>query len=312
MASIRSMYPEINGYQLLEDWKTSGGCKWAYAAKDGRQWFIKQFMAPKYKRKEDGVSKTQIESSIRRCEAFRDTQTALYDKIKEANTGNIVAVSDFFSFETMFYAVSERVDISSVDISDVYLMPHEKKMILLKVLTHSISSLHKHGVVHADLKPDNILIKKTKMGYTLKLIDFDASFLESMPKRGEDICFDANFVAPETLIACNDETFSLDCKIDIFAMGLLFHLYYTGKMPEFPKGYRSICDALFEEAEVTLDSSIPDWLQSLICGMLALDRALRPDSEQVFQALLKETYGETKSQTSPAKGFHLPPKLPAE
>lgn len=310
-----STLPNINGYQLLENWSTSGSCRWSFAQKNGQQWFIKQFMAPKYKRIEDGISAKKVEQSRKRCEAFREAQTALYNQIKEANTGNIVAVDSFFSFESMFYAVTERVDISSASVSDVSLMEHDRKMILLKVLTHSINSLHKRGVVHADLKPDNVLIKKTKIGYTLKLIDFDASFLESQPKRGEQICFDVSFVAPETITAYNDESISLTSKIDIFALGLLFHLYYSGNMPEIPEDYSNTCGAVSDGVLPKIDPSIPDWLRRLITDMLSLNPDDRPNSEQVFQALIKQSYlGGNNTVTIPVpptvkKGFHLPPKL---
>lgn len=309
-----STLPNINGYQLLENWSTSGSCRWSYAQKNGQQWFIKQFMAPKYKRVEDGISPQKVEKSRQRCEAFRETQTELYHQIKEASTGNIVAVDRFFSFESMFYAVSERVDISSSSVSDVSQMEHEKKMILLKVLTHSINSLHKHGVVHADLKPDNILIKKTKTGYTLKLIDFDASFLESQPKRGEQICFDVSFVAPETIVAYNDESVTLTSKIDIFALGLLFHLFYTGNMPGIPEGYSNACGAVSDGEALILDSKIPGWLRRLITDMLDRDADKRPNSEQIFQALLKQEYpsGYISAPLKEKKGFHLPPKLPTK
>lgn len=300
--------PNINGYQLLEHWSTSGSCRWSYAKKNGRQWFIKQFMAPKYKHAEDGISPKKVEQSRQRCEAFREAQTEIYRQIQSANTGNIVGVDSFFSFGSMFYAVSERIDISSLSVADVSQMTHEQKMILLKVLSHSINSLHKHGVVHADLKPDNILIKKTKTGYTLKLIDFDASFLESHPKRGEQICFDVIFVAPETMIASSDKSVSLNRKIDIFALGLLFHLYYSGSMPEFPEDYNSVCEAVSCGVLPKIAESIPDWLQRLISDMLDFEPAARPDSERVFQTLLTQTYLSLSS--SRKKGFHLPPKLP--
>lgn len=308
---MEDLLPRINGYQLLENWSTSGSCRWSYAEKDGRQWFIKQFMAPKYKRIEDGISPQKVEASRVRCEAFRERQMTLYNKIKDANTGNIIIVDSFFRYESMFYAVTERVDISSASISDISQMEHEQKMVLLKVLSHSVNCLHKNGVVHADLKPDNVLIKKTKAGYTLKLIDFDASFLESQPRRGEQICFDVSFVAPETIAAYNDEAISLTNKIDIFALALLFHLYYTGCMPEIPEGYANVCEAIRDGKTIIIDTGTPKWLQRLISTMLSCDPDDRPTSEQVFQALLKQEFpfSPVPEPGKVKKGFHLPPKL---
>lgn len=306
MSETRNSLPNINGYQLLENWNTSGSCRWSYAVKDGRQWFIKQFMAPKYKRAEDGFSPKKVESSRIRCEAFQKSQTALYSRIRNANTGNIVAVDSFFSYESMFYAVTPRIDVSSVSTGDIARMGYGQKLILLKVLTHSINSLHKNGVVHADLKPDNVLVKKTQTGYTLKLIDFDASFLEMQPKRGEEICFDASFVAPETIDACGDRTMSLTRKIDIFALGLLFHLYYTGHMPKTPEGFPNACSVVRDGKIPQIDSEIPDWLRQLISAMLLRDPEDRPNADQVFQMLLDQKY----TPLSRKKGFHSPTKLP--
>uniref|UniRef100_A0A2C9KYZ4 Protein kinase domain-containing protein n=1 Tax=Biomphalaria glabrata TaxID=6526 RepID=A0A2C9KYZ4_BIOGL len=35
-----------------------------------------------------------------------------------------------------------------------------------------LEHLHSHGLVHCDLKPENVCLKRTSTGYTLKLIDF--------------------------------------------------------------------------------------------------------------------------------------------
>lgn len=284
----------INGYQLITTWSTSGSCQWAYAKKNSKEWFIKQFLAPVYISKESGLSEQKIEKSRIRCEKFKQSQSQLYDRIRKANTGNIVAPEDFFNFQGKFYAVSPRVDISSAAIEDIANMAQDGKINLLKVLTYSMKGLHENGVVHADLKPDNILLKKTKVGYTFKLIDFDASFLESEPKRGEEICFDLGFVSPETQTAVWDETVSLTTQIDIFAMGLLFHLYYTGKMPGIPKGYENACHAVSNEEALGLDSALPGWLSRLIQDMVQLQPEKRPDCGTVFLSLCQQQYPTTK------------------
>ena len=300
----------IDGYQLTTGWSTSGNCQWAYAQKNGKGWFIKEFMKPKLKRVEDGFSPRAVENARARCEAFQSSQNLLYTKIRESNTGNIVAPTDFFCFGTKFYAVSPQIEILSTLIEDVAKINHEGKINLLKVLTYNLKRLHENGVVHADLKPDNILLKKTSIGFTFKLIDFDASFLESEPKRGEDICFDLGFMAPETAIARFDETISLTHKIDIFAMGLLFHLYYTGKMPKIPEEFDNVCSAVLEGAPPELDKKLPLWLSTLIQAMISLNPAERPDCEAIFQALTQQDYGVPKQPAKPVPTKPTPVETP--
>lgn len=284
-------YPIINGYQLTENWNTSGDCQWSYARKDGKDWFIKQYMAPKYKNLSDGCSLRQVENSRKKCEAFQKRQQQLFSQVRAANTGNIIPAKELFSFDSRFYSVSEKVNIASIPMGSIAAMQNREKLILLKVLTHSIASLHAHNVVHADLKPSNILVKKTEKAFTLKLIDFDASFLEANPKKGEEIRFDFCYVPPEQVIASNDDSVLLTSKIDIFALGVLFHEYWTGHRPAIgTKECQYLCAAVATQKPIHLDSSLPQWLCQMIMDMLDADPVKRPDAQSVFDALVSCSY----------------------
>ena len=292
--------PVINGYQLTQPWSTSGSAQWSFAEKGHQKWFIKQFIAPKFKRESDGVSKEQAQRARIRCEEFRKRQEAFYNQIRMANTGNVVAVTDFFSFGTYFYAVSPKIENMGLNPPEISALPAEQKYILLKILSYNLMVLHQEKIVHADLKPDNILIKKTLKGYTAKLIDFDAGFLESAPKHGEAINFDPVFAAPETILAYGDPSIDLTCKIDIFALGLLFHLYITGKMPILPEGFSYASQAILEDHAPTLDLSLPADLQTLVAEMLLKQPNQRPSASTVFLRL---------STPGQSNGFHQPKRF---
>lgn len=192
----------INGYQLTAPWVTSGSAQWTYAKKDGQEWFLKRFLAPKYKRAEDGLPQRLIDRANERCEALKDSREALYQRIFKADTGNIVPVSDFFCYGTSFYAASPRIPVSELPTEEICRLPQEKRLLLMKILTHCVQSLHANQVVHGDLKPSNIILKRTANGgYTLKLIDFDAGFLEESPRSGESVAIDPGTggIAPDAL-----------------------------------------------------------------------------------------------------------------
>lgn len=279
----------INGYKLTCEWQVSGTAQWAFAEKGGQQWFIKRFLSPKYKIAGTGISPEDVEKARRRCEEFRKKQTAYYSQICKSDTGNIVCVTDFFSFGTEFFAVSPRIERADLQAADIAKLPHQKKLVLLKVLTNSLEKLHRNKVVHADLKPGNVIIKQTATGgYTLKLIDFEAGFLTDHPRRGNDIVFDQNYVAPETLLAAEDPDITLDEKIDIFALGLLFYQYYTGQDPLLPEDCTIPAEALLFQQKICLESPLPGWLLELISQMLQPEPDDRPTVAEVFRCLLQE------------------------
>lgn len=297
----------INGYHPIAPWVTSGSAQWTYAEKDGREWFLKRFLAPKYKRTEDGILQNQVDRANARCESFKRTQEKLYQKVRISDTGNIVSVSDFFCFGTCFYAASPRIPMSELPAEEISRLPQEKRILLMKILTHSLQNLHANGVVHADLKPSNIILKRTTSGgYTLKLIDFDAGFLEETPRSGEGVAFDPVYVAPETIQAMSDPTVRLTTKIDIFALGLIFHLYYCGSLPGLPNGCPHAVHAVTNGDPVKLSEKLPQWLKTLIGQMIQLDPEQRPAADMVFQWLQEQKQPLEQKTTG---GFHKPPAL---
>ena len=56
------------------------------------------------------------------------------------------------------------------------LSPAQAKDLMLQVLD-ALACAHDHGVLHRDLKPDNIMISQTRRGFHVKLLDFGISTL---------------------------------------------------------------------------------------------------------------------------------------
>ena len=69
----------------------------------------------------------------------------------------------------------------------------------MKTVAHSLKILHDLRIVHSDLKPSNVLIKRTELGYTTKLIDFDSSYIAGRPPPPEEIVGTINYYSPELL-----------------------------------------------------------------------------------------------------------------
>lgn len=234
---VEELIPEpqiINGYLMEGDFRNiSGGARWDSAVKDGKRWFIKEFMSPVYPSASADCSEEYFKACQSVCNSFWNTKNRLYQAVRASDTGTLVPVSSFFRWGARYYAVSPWVDMLSMDIRDVAARSEKEKMLLLRVLANSLSALHRNRVVHGDLRVDNVVFKRSPSGaLTLKLIDFDSSFLEDCVPEPEDLAISPAFISPEAArMALTEESEPLDCRSDVFSAGLLFHYIWCGKGP---------------------------------------------------------------------------------
>ena len=281
---------DLNGYSINKPFtnENAGFSKWSFCEKNGIEYFIKEFLSPVYPLESD-LEWNIRNNKIKICDEWFADKKNLYNKIKQADakSGNLVKPIDFFRCESHYYLVTEKVKKSKVDFSKIKMYDIEKKLILLKILADSFNNLSKYGVVHGDLKPDNLIIKETKGGYfTIKVIDFDAGYLTSNFPFGDDIEGDFVYFAPETYLAsCEDKDAVLTPKVDVFALGIIFHQILCGEMPLLLPDYQYVYEAVLDDSSVLLHEKIPVILQKLIYSMLRKDPSNRVSVETVLDFL---------------------------
>jgi serine/threonine protein kinase len=285
----------INGYLLLEDFKVVGAglSKWTFAERGGRQFFIKEFLSPTYP--DDaapGSEKTKAKKRAR-CATFeahhRGMQKALAPL--SAYGGNLIVTLDFFRWGAKYYKVTEKVDAEDLGPTGIAGLELRWQLVLMKSVAHSLRILHDLRIVHGDLKPTNILVKRTELGYTSKLIDFDSSYIAGNPPPFEEIVGTINYYSPELLGYIQDvgvQPTELGVASDVFALGLIYTEFLTGAVPPFDA-------ATYHEPAVAVRSGetlripragIVPALADLVDAMLLADPTLRPSIGQVHATLM--------------------------
>lgn len=290
----------VNGYQIRKPFSSenAGFCRWAIGEKHGRAYFIKEFLSPKYPADDCGLSEKTIAKKRAECEKFYNRKAKLYQAIQQCRTGNVVIIQDFFREGSKYYAVTEQVKAENLSLSQIAALPENKKMTLIRAILYSFSVLHSKAIVHSDVKPDNILVKRTENNfYTGKIIDFDASFLET--EAPEEIAGDQVYLAPETRRRMMEEPVSVTAKADIFALGILFHQYWCGELPGCPKEYDYLFEAVLDGAEVTLSEKLPEGLREQIGRMLLENPERRPGAEQILRELSGDFPGKPAEPKKP-------------
>ena len=282
----------INGYELTAPLSAdrSGFGRWGFARKDGLEVFIKEFLSPVYPLHPEMFFDSELEHRIAACDRFVRSKQMIYSKLNQCDNGNIIVVLDFFRYGAKYYIVTEKVDDSSLTPNEIYALNDPAKTVLIaKVICNNLHELHRHGIIHADLKPGNILLKKTASGFfTAKIIDFDSSFLEGQPFPHEELEGDPVYLAPEMFRAMQGQRVELTSKIDVFAIGVLLYQFFFGTLPMF----RGAEDAYaFESVLVNRELLFPDkadkHLKKLLTSMLQENPKKRPDLKKVLAVLDK-------------------------
>lgn len=243
----------INGYILEQPLSNdnSGFSKWGFADKDGKRYFIKEFLAPKYPIDDSAICEKQKNDRLSECKEFQVSKIKLYSAINTSSDGNIVKIHDFFRQDSRYYITTEVVYGNTLSIQDIFVLPEKQRLLVCLVVSHAVAMLHSQHIVHADLKPDNILVTN-ESHIKAKLIDFDCSFFDyASPKLGEELNGDLVYLSPEAFIHMAELNSYLTCQMDIFSLGIILHQYLTGEMPQYnKKKYDYIYEAVLDKAKI--------------------------------------------------------------
>lgn len=144
-----------------------------------------------------------------------------------------------------------------------------------------LSYLHKNGIVHCDIKPENILLTDD---YHCKISDFGVSQIVSdeernNSRRGVLTSFSGTiqFCAPETF---DCETFS-GFLADVFALGVTLYILLCGNLPFWSENMNELVDLICDS-----EPNYPDYLSNdvidLLKQMLTKDPNKRPSLSKVM------------------------------
>ncbi len=290
----REMHP---GYTLIKNFEACANGAFTFARKDGEEYFVKAFLAPKVPKPDSKISLRVRKKKQDACNRFKKNFLgiiAAFNKNLDPKKGQLIYPSDFRQGGSTFFQFSPRIKIAHTDPREVAGYDSDIKLALLKSLANAISLVHMHGVVHSDIKFENVLIKKTSSGLlSTKIIDFDGSYFEKSPHPPALMHFDQSYMAPELSFYNQDndrvQNADMTSKADIFSLGVLMHEYCTGERPRVKNmapGDIYLGDAVNANKEIVLnEEAIGTNLANIIKKTLQKDYNERPAATEILREL---------------------------
>ncbi len=174
---------------------------------------------------------------------------------------NIVKVYDVSFGDMIQYIVMEYIDGITLKeyINQQKILTWKETVHLVTQILAALSHAHSKGVVHRDIKPQNMMLLSDG---TIKVTDFGiARFSNSTRTMTEQAIGSVHYIAPEQ--AKGDIT---DGKTDIYSVGVMMYEMLTGKLPF--DGENAVSVALMHlqivpDSPRTINPSIPEGIEEI-------------------------------------------------
>jgi serine/threonine-protein kinase len=202
---------------------------------------------------------------------------------RQVSHPNVCRVYDIGEADGMPFISMEYVD--GEDLASLLLrigrLPSDKAVEMARKLCAGLAAAHDKGVIHRDLKPQNIMLNKR--GEVL-IMDFGLAAIAGQLSGAEVRNGTPAYMAPEQLKGSE-----VTAKSDIYALGLVLYELFTGKRPYDAKSLQELID-LQESRQLssmtTIAADIDPAVEKVIRRCLDPDPARRPATPLAVAAAL--------------------------
>ncbi|MFL6275475.1 MAG: protein kinase domain-containing protein [Blastocatellia bacterium] len=211
------------------------------------------------------------------------------------NHPNAVTVLDCgISDSGIAYLVMELLEGHSLseELKQQGVLPPSRVIEIILPVCRVLAEVHEQGIVHRDIKPDNIFLHRGKDGEVVKVVDFglakifgdEANIATANTVTGGIVCTPA-YMAPERMTSD-----SYDGRADVYSLGVIMFQMLAGHAPFKASEGGAMALMLMhvmKEPPGLRDSNpaVPPEIEALVLETLRKDPQTRPDARQLAARL---------------------------
>jgi len=180
---------------------------------------------------------------------------AVYDVLEE--NGEIFLVMEYVEGETLRERLRRPLNL-------------QEFLHIALQCADALVAAHAHGIVHCDLKPENIMLTATQQ---VKILDFGVA--KHLPRSDDTSTVEAPgvvagtpaYMSPEVLLDNHP-----DGRADIFSLGVVFYEALTGHQPFKARSFVATSQRILQESPPPVrgfNPQVPPALESIVSRMLA-------------------------------------------
>jgi serine/threonine protein kinase/AraC-like DNA-binding protein/tetratricopeptide (TPR) repeat protein len=182
----------------------------------------------------------------------------------------------------------------------------QQTLFIIEQVGGALSELHRHGIVHGDLKPENIMISQIKGAHHATLIDFSLSKIDR-DRWHKDLTGTFFYMSPEKTGMIKGP---VDGRSDLYALGVIGYRMLT---QSFPFVGQNLTELLHSQVAVhprppsDLSPAVPRIVDAIVMKLLEKEPSRRyqsaegliPDLEKVRSGILNFLPGERDRRPEP-------------
>ena len=168
-----------------------------------------------------------IYTYLKKSKAWRAYEYGL--KIPQFTPKVIARIENFNPRLTQSYLICEKFD-ADFNMQAPLFKQHPDKKAIFKGFAKFVFELHKNNIIHHDLSPGNVLIKKNDQGYIFKIIDINRMTFEVLSTKQKAQNFSKLWASDEdltTILKAYAEVANLDSNF--VSMGLAYNQRNKGR-----------------------------------------------------------------------------------
>jgi eukaryotic-like serine/threonine-protein kinase len=190
-------------------------------------------------------------------------------------------------------------------------LPEQRILLIASQAASALAAAHDKGVIHRDVKPENLFLMRRKDEDFVKVVDFgiskslrssDPESIEHSPRLTQTgmVLGTPLYMSPEQ--ARGDD--EVDAGVDIYALGVIMYEASTGRVPFIGSNYLSvISQVLSEEAPAprTLRPELSEEFEAIVLRSMAKNRNDRYATAADLLADIQTLLGDPKRSTERAR-----------